>query len=278
MSNRNGLSRRELMRLSGGALLAAGLWPDTAWAADAGEAAAGRAEDFTFLCVNDLHFFDHRCIPFFEQMIRQMKATEPKPDFCLVVGDFAEDGTADQLGAMRDLLKTLGMPTYNVIGNHDYVTLDDRKPFEQLFPDAFNYTFGHRGWQFVALDTTQGRRATNTVVADSTLDWLKEHAPKLDRKRPSVLFTHFPLGFLVPGRPRNADAVLEPFKDLNLQAVFNGHFHGLTERHRWNATLTTDKCCSFHHANHDGTKEKGYFVCTAKEGKIGRTFVEVKVA
>ena len=44
-----------------------------------------------------------------------------------------------------------------------------------------------------------------------------------------------------------------------------------------NATLTTDKCCSFHHANHDGTKEKGYFVCTAKDGKIGRSFVEVKV-
>ena len=93
------------------------------------------------------------------------------------------------------------------------------------------------------------------MVADSTLKWLNERAPKLDSKRPTVLFTHFPLGFIVPGRPRNADAVLEPFKDLNLQAVFNGHFHGLTERRRWNATLTTDKCCSFHHANHDGTRK-----------------------
>src|SRR3954447_13303758 len=273
MRQRNDLNRRELMRLGGGALLAAGLWPGAALAA--GEAGAA-GEDFTFLCVNDLHYFDHRCVPFFEQMVRQMKATDSKPDFCLIVGDFAEDGTAAQLGAMRDLLKTLGMPTWCVIGNHDYVTLDERKPFEELFPDAFNYTFEHKRWQFVGLDTTQGRRATNTVVADSTLGWLKDNAPKLDGKRPTVLFTHFPLGFLVPGRPRNADAVLEPFFDLNLRAVFNGHFPGLTERRRWQATVTTDKCCSFHHANHDGTKEKGYFVCTTKEGKIGRSFVEVK--
>src|SRR3954451_10726278 len=273
MSEWNDLSRREVMRIGAGALLAAGLWPGTARAADD---AAAAGEDFTFLCVNDLHYFNHLCVPFFQQMVRQMKATEPKPDFCLVVGDLAENGTAEQLGTMRDLLKTLEMPTRCVIGNHDYVGLDERKPFEQLFPDAFNYTFEHRGWQFVGLDTTQGQRGSNTVVADSTLGWLKDNAPKLDPKRPTVLFTHFPLGFLVPGRPRNADAVLEPFTDLNLRAVFNGHFHGLTERRRWQATLTTDKCCSFHHANHDGTKEKGYFVCTSKAGKIGRSFVEVK--
>jgi hypothetical protein len=29
--------------------------------------------------------------------------------------------------------------------------------------------------------------------------------------------------------------------------------------------------------NHDGTKEKGYFVCQAKEGKVERKFVEVAV-
>ena len=105
-----------------------------------------------------------------------------------------------------------------------------------------------------------------------------DNVPKLDKKRPTILFTHFPLGFLTPARPRNADDVLDPFKDLNLRAVFNGHYHGYTERTRWNATITTDKCCSFHHANHDGTKEKGYFVCQAKGGVVERGFVEVKVA
>ena len=40
--------------------------------------------------------------------------------------------------------------------------------------------------------------------------------------------------------------------------------------------LTTNKCCAFARGNHDGTKEKGYFLCKAKDGKIERTFVEVK--
>jgi 3',5'-cyclic AMP phosphodiesterase CpdA len=282
------LSRRSLLRLSAGAsaLLAAGLWPGRLDAGDAPD-----AEDFTFVCVNDLHYFDNNCDPFFERMVKQMKATgeageagkgqpatEGKPDFCLIVGDLAENGTSEQLGAIRDHLKGLGMPTPVVVGNHDYINQGNRNPFEQLFPQQINYTFEHKGWQLVALDTTDGQRGSGTSVQKTTLDWLGDNVPKLDKKRPTILFTHFPLGFLTPCRPRNADDVLAPFKDVNLRAVFNGHYHGYTERTRWNATITTDKCCSFHHANHDGTKEKGYFVCRAKSGKVERTFVEVKMA
>lgn len=285
------LTRRSVLRLSAGALLSAGRWPGTVRADD-----APPAEDFSFICVNDLHYFDKRCDPFFDQMVKQMKATgDPiaadtsakkeqsktapgKPDFCLVVGDLAEDGTSAQLGAMRDHLKGLDMPTPVVIGNHDYINQGNRNPFEQLFPGQINYAFEHKGWQFVALDTTQGQLGSGTLIQKASLDWLAETIPKLDKRRPTILFTHFPLGFLMPCRPRNADAVLAPFKDLNLRAVFNGHFHGYTERSRWKATITTDKCCSFHRDNHDGTKEKGYFVCQAKGGVVERSFVEVKLA
>jgi hypothetical protein len=43
-----------------------------------------------------------------------------------------------------------------------------------------------------------------------------------------------------------------------------------------NTVFTTNKCCSISRGNHDGTKEKGYFLCRAKEGRIEREFVEVK--
>ena len=102
--------------------------------------------------------------------------------------------------------------------------------------------------------------------------------PKLDRKRPTAIFTHFPLGPLTPSRPENADALLERLIGLNLQAVFSGHFHGFTERVLGNVALTTDRCCAISRANHDGTPEKGYFLCEAKAGRITRTFVEVKPA
>ena len=44
------------------------------------------------------------------------------------------------------------------------------------------------------------------------------------------------------------------------------------------AALTTDKCCAISRENHDGTPEKGYFICQAKAGRISRTFVEVTPA
>jgi 3',5'-cyclic AMP phosphodiesterase CpdA len=49
-----------------------------------------------------------------------MKAHAEQPEFCLVVGDLAENGKPTELGPVRDLLKTLGIPAYAVIGNHDY--------------------------------------------------------------------------------------------------------------------------------------------------------------
>src|SRR5262249_55410346 len=112
-------------------------------------------------------------------------------------------------------------------------------------------------------------------VQPHTLQWLDDTLSKLNKKKPTVVFTHFPLGPLVIYRPGNADKVLERFKEFNLQAVFNGHFHAFTERKVGQTVLTTNRCCSFSRNNHDGSKEKGYFVCHAKDGKIERTFVEV---
>lgn len=77
-------------------------------------------------------------------------------------------------------------------------------------------------------------------------------------------------------RPLNADALLTRLLEFNLVAVFDGHFHGFTERVVGRTVLTTNRCCAISRDNHDGTKEKGYFLCTASAGGIQREFVEVK--
>jgi 3',5'-cyclic AMP phosphodiesterase CpdA len=266
-------TRRDVLGWAAGSLLAAGLWPG-ALRAD-GEGDPG---EFHFLAVNDVHYHDSRCGPWLEAAVRQMRGHAEKPEFCLLVGDLADDGKAEQMAAVRDLVQGLGVPTYVVVGNHDYRTQDDRKAFEDAFPGRINYRFEHRGWLFVGLDSTEGLRADGTAVQGPTLRWLDDELPRLDRRRPLVVFTHFPLGPRVKMRPTNADAVLERFKEHNLQAVFGGHFHGFTERRVGATTLTTDRCCSFFRGNHDGTKEKGYFLCHARDGKVELTFVEVKPA
>jgi 3',5'-cyclic AMP phosphodiesterase CpdA len=165
---------------------------------------------------------------------------------------------------------------YTVPGNHDYTPKQERKAYDDLFPKQLNYAFDHGGWQYVALDTTEGTKYQDTTIAADTLKWLDDQLPKLDKKKPLVVFTHFPLGEGVKMRPKNADDLLKRLLPFNLRAIYSGHFHSFTEKKAGDAVLTTNRCCAFARGNHDGTKEKGYFLVTAKDGKLGREFAEVK--
>jgi predicted phosphodiesterase len=267
------VSRRRLLRWGAEALLAAGLWPGTL--AASGE---GNSGDFQFIMVNDTHYIDQGCGSWIAKVIKQMKNHGDKLAFCLHGGDLSHEGKPLQLAATRDAFKVFGSPTYFVIGNHDYLTQQDRKAYENLFPGPLNYYFSYMGWQFVALDTTEGQHTRNTMVQAPTLRWLDDNVPKLDKKKPLIILTHFPLGPWVIGRPNNANAVLERFKEYNLQAVLSGHFHSYTVRKVGQIVLTTDRCCSYRRPNHDGTKQKGYFLCHAKDGRVRHEFVEAKVS
>lgn len=268
------LDRRQLLRMGAGYALTSSLFAGWARAADDAKA----SETFTFIVANDIHYFDKRCSQWLaDKVVKRMN--EHKADFCFVVGDMSEDGTKEQNAAVRDVLKGLKMPLYVCVGNHDHQAgNDDRKPFEDTFPKSINYYFEHRGWQCLVLDTTQGRAGSKTVIHKDTFTYLNDKLKTLDKKRPTALLTHFPLGFFLPSRPENATDLLNAFKEYNLQAVFNGHFHSKTERGWGEAILTTNTCCSFHRANHDFDPRKGYFLCTAKDGKIDREYIQVNVA
>ena len=266
------LTRRELLRIGAGSLLALGLWPGRL---RAGESSA--PGDFTFVVMNDLHFREEACAAWFEQAIVAVKDSAPDARLCLIAGDLADDGQVEQLAGVRDAFRKLGIPTYSAIGNHDYRDAKDRRSYEDNFRGQINYAFDHGGWQFIGLDTTEGVKWRDTKVSSTTLAWLDENLPKLDKRKPTVIFTHFPLGAGVSMRPLNADAVLNRFLDFNLSAAFCGHYHGLTELALRGATIVTGRCCSRVRGNHDGSREKGWFVCRATaSGELERRFVEFK--
>ncbi|HWQ91880.1 MAG TPA: metallophosphoesterase [Clostridia bacterium] len=266
------IKRRQWLRLSAGALLTLGLWPGCArWAGQ------GRGGTFRFIVINDTHFHTPRCPAWFERVRARILSHDPKPEFCLVLGDLAEHGTTTELGAMREVLQSLDMEFRVVIGNHDYSSGSDRSAWDQTFPRSLNYTFVHHGWQFIGLDTTQGTDWQKTSIQSETLNWLEGQLPKLQPASPTVVFTHFPLGSQVRYRPLNADVLLTRFQPFNLVAVFSGHFHGLTEHQFGQTMLTTNRCCAIGRNNHDGSAEKGYFLCTAKDGQITRQFVAVNL-
>ena len=264
-------NRRQWLQASAGAALATGLWPGCARWADGGQGGA-----FDFVVLNDTHYQNDKCAAWFARVRASILTHHPRPEFCLAVGDLSDHGQSAELASMRDVLRSFGMDFHAVIGNHDYATPADRSAWEQVFPRSLNYTFEHRGWQFVGLDSTEGNLYQQTHVQSPTLDWLDRSLTKLRPGAPMVLFTHFPLGPNVKYRPLNADDVLARFREINLVAVLDGHFHGFTERRVGHTTLTTNRCCAISRSNHDGTTERGYFLCSARDGQITRQFVEVK--
>jgi hypothetical protein len=156
------LSRREWLRLSAGALLSLGVWPGRLRGAD-----APATHDFTFIAVNDLHALEAACRPWFDDVVRQMKASAPTAEFCLLGGDLAENGTPAQLTLIKDSFSALGIPCHAVLGNHDYQSATDRSAYERIFPEQINYSFTHRGWQIVGLDSSEGTKAKETRISAS---------------------------------------------------------------------------------------------------------------
>jgi 3',5'-cyclic AMP phosphodiesterase CpdA len=256
-----------------GAGLVSGLWPGRALAQDA---AAGEQGNFTFISVNDLHFTDAKlCPPWFEKTFNGMRESAPQAEFVLVSGDLTSECTRVEFAGIRECFEMLKLPVYVTCGNHDMTLLADHKLYDEYFPGRYHYAFEHRGWQFFGFNTANGRGADNISMKASVFKWQDENLKKYDPRKPSVIFTHFPQGFGLKRRSVNSDQFLAGFKDFNVQAILNGHWHGYSETAWRDAWITTDRCCSRYRDNHDGSPLKGWFVCEARDGRVTRRFVPV---
>lgn len=261
------LTRRRALRL--GAAAAAG-----AIFRSSETLAAHAEDDFCFVVVSDIHYRDDRCGEWLHRVTAQIRASRPRPAFVMLAGDLSESATAEQLGAVREIFRTLPMPMRAVIGNHDCTEDGRANVFRAVYGNQFNYRMDHDGWQFLCLDSTEGRSVYRTRISKETLTWLDRTMPTLSRRRPLVILTHFPMGrnWL---RPVNTKEVLRRFNGYSLQAALSGHWHGITERDEGGIHLSTGRCCSWWRSNHDGSSLKGYVLARVRDGRVSHEFVPV---
>lgn len=163
--------------------------------------------------------------------VADIRAHHGDAAFCILTGDLAHKGEQAAYAGLREVLQTLPMPYYGLMGNHDY-----RAPYRAEFPDAprdgdgFVQTVLRRAeGHFVLLDTlSEGENGGR--YCERRLAWL---AAQLEAAgdAPVYLFMHhppFPIG--IPCLDRIA--LLEPeriaallARHANIRHLFFGHVH-----------------------------------------------------
>ena len=265
----NKITRREF--IIGGAVLAIAAGLPLRTKADS-TVVAGSA--FEFIAVNDVHFTDTTlCPPWFEKIFEAMKVSAPQAEFVFVSGDLTQDARVHEFAGLKEMWSLLKIPVYVVPGNHDVGSDGNYEVYDKFYSGMLNYHIQHKGWNIFNLNSAESRAAENTNIPKETFKWLDDNLKKIDPLQPCIISTHFPLGPGIVRRPKNADELLKKFRHFNIQAVFNGHWHGYTQTLFKDAYITTDRCCSRFRNNYDGSKHKGWFVCRAENGQITRRFV-----
>ncbi|MCI0499681.1 MAG: metallophosphoesterase [Planctomycetales bacterium] len=183
------------------------------------------------------------------------------PAFVIQLGDFIDGGpnAEKELRQAVAVYKTLPMPHYHLLGNHDFAGLDRDRTMRILGLEQAWYGFDAGDWRFVVLDTQDlaveggwdenseryrqsaqmlerlkaagapNAKEYNGGFSDLQLAWLDvELADAEAQGRPVIVFGHLPLMPLddahIAWNAEQAVAILEKYDCV--KAYFCGHRHG----------------------------------------------------
>ncbi len=304
------INRRDFLAL--GAITAtASLLPGSAFAS-AGKAAppspaTQQPGSFDYLFITDTHIQPELaaadgCALAFK------KAASLHVDFAIQGGDHVFDALAvnrKRADSLFDLYahteQALGLKVHHTIGNHDHFGLFTSSGIEasapgygkQLFQERVGptyYSFDHKGYHFVVLDTIQPTpdRSWEARIDDTQFAWLQTDLAKIPAGTPVIVTAHVPLASGIasygPSNPRsaaveapshpqmivaNANIVIDELQKHNTLAVFQGHTHvNEVVRFRGIPYITGGAVCgNWWHGTRFGIPE-GFTVVSLRNGKL----------
>jgi 3',5'-cyclic-AMP phosphodiesterase len=188
------------------------------------------------------------------------KITAAKPEFAICGGDMVFDALgvsrtrADMLFDLYQRTEaSIKVPLHHTIGNHDLYGIltksgaipNDpgygKKMFEDRIDTRTYYSFDHRGYHFIVLDSIfpTPDRLWEGRIDDAQLQWLAHDLAAIPPAAPIIVITHVPLitGYLAYGpKPdgtqrydtvsvANSADVIALFAAHNVLAVLQGHLH-----------------------------------------------------
>jgi Icc protein len=308
MTRSNEINRRSFLSLGAKALTAAAIAPTILRATSAQTAAPEAPGSFDYIFLTDTHLEPELNAANGSAMAFR-KAATLHADFAIQGGDHVFDSLAvdrKRADSLFDLYgqteQALGLKVHHAIGNHDHFGIFNKAGVEanspgygkQLFQEHFgptHYSFDHKGYHFVVLDTIEVTpdRSWEARIDQPQIDWLKADLDKLSSGTPIIVTGHVPLvtafasyaespakgsGTTPPSaHPQlmvaNAYDVLPIFEKHNVLAVFQGHTHiNEVVTFRGIPYITSGAVCgNWWHGTRMGIPE-GFTIVSLKNGKL----------
>ncbi|MEZ4994673.1 MAG: metallophosphoesterase [Saprospiraceae bacterium] len=222
-----------------------------------GQAESIRQDSFSFIFMTDIHVQPERgAYKGFQRAVEMIN--ERDADFVMTGGDLVYDvlrgnfERSDSLFRMyKSIVSKLNKPIYHCIGNHELFGIYEESDIDATHPDykygmferhlgKTYYSFDHKGWHFIVLNSIEEKDQHYIGLIDSTqLDWLKEDLAQLAPSTPVAVALHIPLvsSFrqVYPILPdtaasqgryiQNRAEVLQLLRDHNLKLILQGHMH-----------------------------------------------------
>lgn len=253
-------------------------------------------DDFDILVFGDPQPYTEKELDYFKRgIVNEVKNNKKNAVFGISLGDLVGDNL-DLQKPYAEVMKEIGLPWYNVMGNHDmnYEAKEDHlsdETFELNFGPA-NYSFNYGNVHFIILDNIlypdprTGKGYWGGFRTDQ-LQFIKNDLKLVDQNKLIVVSFHIPLNHTNENTFRNEDRqqlfdVLSPFSNVLLlsahthlqQQLFYGKkdgWNGVKELHEYNAATTSGDWYS-------GTKDQaGLPTSTMRDGTLkGYSFISFK--
>ncbi|VAX29477.1 hypothetical protein MNBD_IGNAVI01-2273 [hydrothermal vent metagenome] len=173
--------------------------------------------DFKILVISDIHITNSKSKD--ERLLKRIEKINngkyPGVDFVVTTGDNVSsiydhyypdslDKSYNRLERFVEIMSRLKAPKYFVLGNHEYkidrerdsdapYTKDEIVQLTKIWSDLTGfqpyYSFVHKGWKFIILNSMSGRYM-NRFFDEDQLKWLEQ---ELSDDLPTLLFFHHPL-------------------------------------------------------------------------------------
>lgn len=296
-----GISKHAILATSRRQFLTAGAGAAAA-AAIATKKANAASESFTFIHLTDTHIQPELhagdgCRLCFD------KVNGVKADFIIHGGDLVNGMETDRPPRAKGLYdqyaetsKRLHAPVHHVVGNHDVygvapatgVLRSDPIYGKRMFEDRIGkrfYSFAHKGWHFIALDSICVRPEADggwiARIDDEQLTWLASDLASIPKSAPLVVVAHVPLITASGQYVRTADKPVPPvgnentgevlglLRPYNLKAVLQGHTH-IREVVTYNGCqfITSGAVCGNWWKGPLRGQPEGFGVITVKNGEL----------